>query len=73
MEKDWRILSKKLSPAATSEKSMTASACMGDLEIHPSHSGVHAAGILACNDEVIDFCTVTSEGIAQLDSLIRNI
>ncbi|XAO36825.1 DNA polymerase [Pseudomonas phage WP1] len=55
------------------EKYEIASACMGDLEIHPSHSGVHAAGILACNDEVTDFCTVTPEGIAQLDSLIRNI
>lgn len=49
------------------EKYEIASACMGDLEIHPSHSGVHAAGILVCNDEVIDFCTVTSEGVAQLD------
>lgn len=44
-----------------------AAACMGDLELHPSHAGVHAAGILVCNDEVIEYATVNEEGIAQLD------
>lgn len=44
-----------------------AAECMGDIEIHPSHSGVHAAGILVCNDPVIDYCTVNDEGIAQID------
>lgn len=44
-----------------------AAACMGDLEIHPSHAGVHAAGILVCNDEVIEYATVNEEGVAQLD------
>jgi DNA polymerase III alpha subunit len=44
-----------------------AAACMGDIEIHPSHSGVHAAGILVCNDPVTDYCTVTEDGVAQID------
>lgn len=44
-----------------------AARCMSDLEIHPSHTGVHAAGILVCNDEVTDYCTVNAEGIAQID------
>lgn len=37
------------------------------LEAHASHSGVHAAGILVCNEEVENFCTVTADGVAQLD------
>lgn len=44
-----------------------AARCMGDLELHPSHSGVHAAGILVCNDPVSDYCTVNEEGVAQID------
>jgi DNA polymerase III alpha subunit len=44
-----------------------ASKCMADLEIHPSHTGVHAAGILVCNFPVTDYCTVNAEGVAQLD------
>lgn len=44
-----------------------AAECMGDLEIHPSHTGVHAAGILVCNDSISDYCTVTAEGVAQID------
>jgi len=44
-----------------------ASKCMGDLELHPSHSGVHAAGIIVCNDAITDYCTVNEEGIAQID------
>lgn len=44
-----------------------AANCMGNLEIHPSHTGVHAAGILVCNDAISDYCTVTQEGVAQID------
>lgn len=44
-----------------------AAACMGDIEIHPSHTGVHAAGILVCNDEISDYCTVNADGVAQID------
>ena len=49
------------------EKHPAAAKCMGDLEIHPSHTGVHAAGILVCNDPISDYCTVTAEGVAQID------
>lgn len=49
------------------ERYPIAAECMGNLEIHPSHTGVHAAGILVCNDPISDYCTVTEEGIAQID------
>lgn len=49
------------------ERYPEAAACMGDIELHPSHSGVHAAGILVCNDEITEYCTITEEGVAQLD------
>ncbi|MEG0207004.1 MAG: hypothetical protein RR742_23890 [Citrobacter sp.] len=49
------------------ERYPEASECMGDLELHPSHYGVHAAGILVCNEPIQDFCTVNAEGVAQLD------
>lgn len=37
------------------------------LEGHASHTGVHAAGLLVCNKPITDFCTVTDEGIAQVE------
>jgi len=49
------------------ERHPDAARCMGDLELHPSHSGVHAAGVLVCNDPISDYCTVTEEGVAQID------
>jgi DNA polymerase III alpha subunit len=49
------------------ERFPVAAECMGNLEIHPSHTGVHAAGILVCNDPISDYCTVTEEGVAQID------
>jgi DNA polymerase III alpha subunit len=49
------------------ERYPAAAECMGDLEIHPSHTGVHAAGILVCNEPITDYCTVNEEGIAQID------
>lgn len=49
------------------ERFPAAAECMGDLEIHPSHTGVHAAGILVCNDPISDYCTVNEEGVAQID------
>lgn len=44
-----------------------ASAVMAAIELNPSHSGVHAAGILVCNEPVGHFCTVNAEGVAQID------
>lgn len=38
-----------------------------DLEGHASHTGVHAAGLLVCNEPITNYCTVTGEGIAQLE------
>lgn len=38
-----------------------------NIEAHASHSGVHAAGILVCNEPIENFCTVTADGIAQVD------
>lgn len=37
------------------------------LEGHASHTGVHAAGLLVSNEPIEDYCTVTAEGIAQLE------
>jgi DNA polymerase III alpha subunit len=44
-----------------------AADCISDLELHPSHAGVHAAGILVCNEPMCNFCTVNDEGVAQID------
>lgn len=49
------------------EKNPGAARCMSAIEVHPSHTGVHAAGILVCNDPISHYCTVTAEGIAQID------
>jgi DNA polymerase III alpha subunit len=38
-----------------------------ELEAHASHAGVHAGGILVCNDAINNFCTVTKDGVAQID------
>ena len=38
-----------------------------NIEAHASHSGVHAAGILVCNEPIENFCTVTADGVAQVD------
>jgi DNA polymerase III alpha subunit len=49
------------------ERFPVAADCMGNLEIHYSHTGIHAAGIIVCNDPVSDYCTVNEEGVAQID------
>lgn len=51
------------------EKRPEAAKCMSDLELHPSHAGIHAAGILVCNDPITDYCTVNADGVAQLDKV----
>lgn len=42
-------------------------AIMTAVENHAWHSSVHAAGIIVSNEPVTEFCTVTEEGIAQID------
>lgn len=42
-------------------------AIMGELENHASHTGVHAAGVIVCNEPVSQFCTVMPDGVAQID------
>jgi DNA polymerase III alpha subunit len=37
------------------------------LEGHASHTGVHAAGLLVCNDELINYATVDNNGIAHVE------
>ena len=37
------------------------------LEGHASHTGVHAAGVIVCNEPVGDFCTIGKDNIACLD------
>lgn len=40
---------------------------MFELENHASHTGVHAAGVIVCNNPVTDYCTVGPDGVAQID------
>ena len=42
-------------------------AVMFELENHASHTGIHAAGVIVCNERVDEFCTVGPDGVAQLD------
>jgi DNA-directed DNA polymerase III PolC len=42
-------------------------AVMFQLENHASHTGVHAAGVIVCNEPISDFCTVGADGVAQID------
>ena len=39
----------------------------GQLEGHAQHTGVHAAGLLFCNDDITNYATVTGNGIAQVE------
>lgn len=41
---------------------------MAELENHASHTGVHAGGILVCNEPITRFCIVQN-GVAQLDKI----
>lgn len=40
----------------------------GEIEGHASHAGVHAAGVIVCNEPITNFCTVV-DGVAQLDKI----
>lgn len=37
------------------------------IEGHASHTGVHAAGLLVCNDEITNYATVDANGIAHIE------
>jgi len=37
------------------------------LEGHASHTGVHAAGLLVCNDVITNYCVVDDKGIAHIE------
>lgn len=37
------------------------------LEGHSTHTGVHAAGLLVCDDEIINYATVDAKGIAHIE------
>lgn len=40
---------------------------MSEVENHAWHTGVHAAGVIVCNVPVNEFCTVSADGVAQID------
>lgn len=42
-------------------------AVMGEIENHASHTGVHAAGVIVCNEPVNDYCTIGASGVAHID------
>jgi DNA polymerase III alpha subunit len=37
------------------------------IEGHASHTGVHAAGLLVCNDDINNYATVDADGIAHIE------
>jgi DNA-directed DNA polymerase III PolC len=37
------------------------------LENHATHTGVHAAGVIVCNEPISDFCTIGADGVIQGD------
>lgn len=45
-----------------------AIALAGEIEGHASHTGLHAAGVIVCNEPIEDYCTVAN-GVAQLDKV----
>lgn len=38
-----------------------------EIEGHASHTGVHAAGLLICNDNINNYCVVDNNGIAHIE------
>lgn len=42
-------------------------AVMGEVENHASHTGVHAAGVIVCNEPVSNYCTIGEGGVAHID------
>lgn len=44
-----------------------ATAVMGEIENHASHTGVHAAGVIVSNVRVDEHCTIGPDGVAQID------
>jgi DNA-directed DNA polymerase III PolC len=44
-------------------------AIMAELENHASHAGVHAAGVIVCNEPISNFCTVNPDGVIQGDKV----
>lgn len=48
-------------------KSYPQAVVAGLLEGHASHTGVHAAGLLVCNDEITNYATVDQNGIAHVE------
>lgn len=37
------------------------------LENHADHTGIHAAGVIVCNEPVSHYCTVNPDGVAHID------
>ena len=44
-------------------------AAAAHIEGHASHTGVHAAGILVSSEDITDYATVDSDGIAHIDKV----
>lgn len=44
-----------------------AMALAANIEAHAQHTSVHASGVLVCNLPIENFCTITADGIAQID------
>lgn len=40
---------------------------MTEVEGHAWHTGIHAAGVIVCNDPISDYATVGEDGVAHID------
>ncbi|HET8687920.1 MAG TPA: hypothetical protein VFM18_14860, partial [Methanosarcina sp.] len=54
-------------PGKTFIASYPQAAAAQYIEGHASHTGVHAAGLLVCNDEIMNYATVDENGIAHIE------
>lgn len=54
-------------PGRTFIKNYPQAAAAALIEGHASHTGVHAAGLLVCNDEITNYATVDANGIAHIE------
>lgn len=54
-------------PGRTFIEKFPEAAVMTEVEGHAWHTGIHAAGVIVCNDPICDFTTVSEDGIAHID------
>lgn len=54
-------------PGREFAEAFPAAKVMFEVENHAWHTGVHAAGVIVCNEPIADFATVGRDGVAHID------